>query len=235
MDVGKHPLVARVLKGAFHARPPLPRYTTTWDVQVVLDCISGWGDTHSLSLKLLTYKLVMLMALARPSRSADLASLVLSRCQFKPEGVSFLPSSLAKQSRQGKPFSDTFFAIFPGNKQLCPVETLRHYQTATSTLRNGADHLFVATVKPHKPVASCTIARWLKEVLKLSGIDVNIFKAHSTRGASVSAAAESGVTTADILKAADWSAESVFRKFYYRPTHDPSYGRAVLSSTSSET
>ena len=39
MDVGKHPLVTRVFKGAFHARSPLPRYTTTWNVQVVLDGI----------------------------------------------------------------------------------------------------------------------------------------------------------------------------------------------------
>ena len=93
----------------------------------------------------------------------------------------------------------------------------------------------MATVKPHKPVAPCTIARWLKEVLKLSGIDVSIFTAHSTRSALASAAADSGVTTSDILKAADWSTESVFRKFYYRPTRNPSYGRAVLSSTSSET
>ena len=101
MDVGKHPLAARVLKGAFYARPPLLRYTTTWNVQVVLDSILQWGDTTSLSLKLLTYKLVMLMALTRPSRSADLAALSVSKCQFKPEGVSFLPSGLAKQSRQG--------------------------------------------------------------------------------------------------------------------------------------
>ena len=64
MDVGKHPLVCRVLKGAFHARPPLPRYSAIWDVQVVLDCILQWGDTTSLSLKLLTFKLVMLMSLA---------------------------------------------------------------------------------------------------------------------------------------------------------------------------
>ena len=49
---GKHPLVARLLKGAFHARPPLPRYTGTWNVQVVLDCMLQWGDTISLSLKL---------------------------------------------------------------------------------------------------------------------------------------------------------------------------------------
>ena len=33
----------------------------------------------------------------------------------------------------------------------------------------------------------------------------------------------------DILKAADWNSESVFRKFYYHPVFDPSYGQAVLS------
>jgi len=54
-----------------------------------------------------------------------------------------------------------------------------------STLRNKSDYLFVAIVKPHKSVASCTITWWLKEVLKLSGIDVNNFKAHSTRSASL--------------------------------------------------
>ena len=65
MDAGKYPLVARLLKKAFHARPPLPPYQTdTWNVQVVLDCILQRGDTTSLSLKLLTYKLVMLMYLA---------------------------------------------------------------------------------------------------------------------------------------------------------------------------
>jgi len=98
VDVGKHPLVSRLLKGAFHARPPLPKYTGTWNVQVVLDHILLQGDTASLSLKLLTFKLVMLMSLARPSRSADLAALQLDDCQFKPEGAVFLPSTLAKQS-----------------------------------------------------------------------------------------------------------------------------------------
>ena len=36
VDVGKHPTVTRLLKGAFHERPPLPRYTSTWDVNAVL-------------------------------------------------------------------------------------------------------------------------------------------------------------------------------------------------------
>ena len=72
----------------------------------------------------------------------------------------------------------------------------------------------------------------------MSGIDISTFTAHSTRGASTSATADSGITTSDILKAADWSIDSVFRKFYYQRTHDTSYGQTMLSSTavpSSET
>ena len=41
-----------------------------------------------------------------------------------------------------------------------------------------------------------------------AGTDTSIFKAHSARGA-----AASGITTADIMKAADWSSKSVFAKF----------------------
>ena len=193
-----------------------------------------WGHTTSLSLKLLTYKLVMLMSLARPSHSADLASLCIDHCHYKPEGVVFVPSVLTRQSRQGKPLTEYFFASFTDNKELCPVETLRQYQKVTASLRKESTHLFVAIVKPHKPIAPCTITRWLKKVLKLSGFDTNIFTAHSTRSASSSAAADFWVTTSDILKAVDWSSESVFRKFYYRPTHNPLYGRAVLSKGPSE-
>ena len=105
----------------------------------------------------------------------------------------------------------------------------------TSPLRKESDQLFVSIIKPHEPVAPCTIARWLKEVLKLSGVDVSMFTAHSTRSASASAAADSGVTNSDILKATDWNTESVFRRFYYRPTHDPFYGRVVLSSVTKDT
>ena len=49
-DVGKHPLISRLLKGAFHATPPLPCYSRTWNVEVVLNCMQQWSDTVSLSL-----------------------------------------------------------------------------------------------------------------------------------------------------------------------------------------
>ena len=90
--------------------------------------------------------------------------------------------------------------------------------------------LFIALIKPYKAVTSSTIARWLKSLLEAAGIDTSVFTAHSVRGTSSSVAANLGITTNDILKAADWSSESVFERFYYKPTEDPAFGRAVLSS-----
>lgn len=108
MEVGKHPTICRLLKGAYHIRPPLPRYTSMRVLQVVLCYIEDLGPSASLSLKLLTFKLVMLMALTRPSCSADLASLQLDRCHYKPEGVVFLPAALAKQFSQGRILKEFF-------------------------------------------------------------------------------------------------------------------------------
>ena len=48
-------------------------------------------------------------------------------------------------------------------------------------------------------------------------MDTSKFQAHSTRAAAASKAALSGLAVEDILKAADWSSEGVFQKFYYKP------------------
>ena len=224
--------MTRLLRGAFNDRPPLPRYTSTWNVQVVLDYLQSQGDNESMSLKDITWKTVMLLALTRPSRSADLSMLDLRKRSFKADGVEFFPTGLAKQSRQGKPIQSFFFPSCPDILELCPVRTLRAYEQKTKSLRGEESKLFVATIKPHRAVASCTIARWLRSVLNAAGVDTSIFNSHSVRGASTSKAANMGITTEDILKAANWSSESVFQRFYYKPTKKPEYGRAVLAKVS---
>ena len=66
-------------------------------------------------------------------------------------------------------------------------------------------------------MTSHRIAHWSKDLLTEAGVTTAVFKAHSVRGASTSAARANGVSIQDILKTADWSKESTFRKFYYRP------------------
>jgi hypothetical protein len=64
--VGQHPLVCRLMKGISISRPPQPRYQLTWDVQTVTNYLSGLGENSKLSLKQLSQKLCMLMALTCP-------------------------------------------------------------------------------------------------------------------------------------------------------------------------
>ena len=109
--------------------------------------------------------------------------------------------------------------------------TLKAYEERTASHRVAAK-MFLSIIKPYKAISSSTVARWLKCLLESAGIDTSVFNAHPVRGAS-STAANLGITTNDILKAADWSFESVFQRFYYKPTEDPSFGRAVLSSKDS--
>ena len=66
-----------------------------------------------------------------------------------------------------------------------------------------------------------------------AGIDISIFKVHSVRGAGSSAAAGAGVTSKDILDAADWSSEGTFQRFYFRQlgmSDRSTFGSSVLSS-----
>ena len=63
-------------------------------------------------------------------------------------------------------------------------------------------------------VSNTTVSRWIKESLKLLGIDVSIFKGHSTRAASSSKASKAGLSLADILTRGSSSSSSTWQRFY---------------------
>ena len=77
-------------------------------------------------------------------------------------------------------------------------------------------------------MTSQRIAHWIKDILLEAGVDTRVFKAHSVRGASVSAAKNKGVKIADILDMADWSRDTTFRTFYYRMTVSNDYTQSLL-------
>ena len=230
--VGQHPIITRLMRGAFNKRPPQPRYSITWDVCKFTLYNSSMGENHSLSLKSLSLKLVILLALTRPSRSHDLSNLDLRCIKILPDGVEFKSNSLAKQSRPAAPF---VFPAFTTDKNLCPKEALSEYVSRTESFRGtGSDRktkLFLSYIKPHSPISSSSIARWILAMLSLAGIDASSFKAHSFRSSSVSAAASAGVSTNQVMEAADWSSESVFQRFYYKPSSVNAVGVSVLSCT----
>ena len=39
--IGQHEIVSRFMKGIFNSRPPMPRYTSTWNVDIILRYLSS--------------------------------------------------------------------------------------------------------------------------------------------------------------------------------------------------
>lgn len=215
--IGQHPLVVKLLQGMFNSRPPQPRYTSIWQVRDVLDHIKGHlHDNGSLPLRDLTRKLVTLLALATASRASDLHLLDIRFMTFYENRVEFTLAGLTKTRRSGPPKVSSI-RTFPSDPGLCPVKALREYLNKTSSLRHpNPQRLLISWRKPYKPVSSSTVARWIKSVLKESGIDVGVFKAHSTRAAATSAARARGASVADVMKMAGWSRASTFETYYHK-------------------
>ena len=223
--IGQHPLVSRLLQGMFNTRPPKPKSSLVWNVDTVVTHIKNRPASEELSLKELSQKVVTLLALTNADRASDLYLLTLSHRRYHEDRVTFLIEGLGKTRRSGPPREVSYHA-FPDCPNICPMETLRVYERKTLSLRNETDPLLISCVKPHKQVATSTISRWIKAMLREAGVDAN---AHSTRSASTSAAFAAGLSTKDIMNAACWSRESTFKRFYCRPiSNTESFSSLIL-------
>ena len=224
--ISTHPFVTRYMKGVFNSRTPTPKYSDTWDVNIVLDFIKEWQVLPTLPLKHVTYKLVMLLALTTGQRCQTLASLDTQSMTKTDEQFVFHLTDHMKQNRPGNIFSTVYVRRYH-NPELCVYRTLEHYLERTSKLRSSSK-LLVSSVKPHSGVTTSTIGRWIKTLLSLSGIDTTRFKAHSTRVASASKASAS-IPTDVILKHIGWASDCVFRKYYDKPIRqDDLFATSVL-------
>lgn len=215
--VGVHPLICRLLRGVRFSKPPLAKYTNLWDVNSVLRLFSNWPDNSALTLKMLSAKLTMLLCLVSIKRVSDVKALDITTRQFAPTGVLF------KVSRRTKTNLNTiFYPYFPAHPKLCVGQCLKAYEQRTANLRTSShSQLLISFRRPHLPVSSASLARWVRWVMSLAGIDVSVFGAHSTRGAMASKAFWAGSRLEDILRSADWSNDSVFKTFYCKPVETP--------------
>ena len=228
-SVGNHPLICRFVKGVFNLRPPAPRYKEIWDVGPVFNYLRCMSPANSLSLKRLTLKLCMIIALTSAQRIQCLHRMKLDNMKLKNNSVTFCFGELIKQSRPGHIDYSVTMKAYPPDRRLCVVRYIREYIKRTSSLRGSEKQLLISYRRPHNSVTTQTIARWLKELLKSAGIDTDKYKAHSTRAASTSAAKSSDLPVTAILEQAGWSNERTFRTFYNKPRDNRmSFTEAVI-------
>ena len=224
------------MNGVSNQRPPLPKYCCIWDVEQVLSFIRSLPPNQELTTKMITLKLTILLALSAIHRCSEIKALDLKWLSRSNGTISFQFGSRVKHSKRGKLPPPVTYYPMTTEPNLCPVTTLNHYIKHTSEWRTDEteSQLLLSTVKPHKPVSKSTISRWVKEVLKLSGIDINTYQAHSTRSAASSKANIECLRIEDILKKGNWSKESTWQRYYNKeitPNTEGFQERVLTSKT----
>lgn len=209
-------LINRFLKGVFKTTQPSPRYSSTWDVNLVLDFFRKQPPVECLSLLDLSLKLVTLMSLATAQRQQSLQMLDLENMVKEDDKFTFFIVGNFKHARPKFPQQNLVFPVYEPDERLCVYSTLAVYLERTGNLRTNSK-LLISTVKPYSAVTRDTVSRWLKTVLSSAGIDTQIFKAHSFRAATTSTALLKGVNIKSILETAGWANAKTFEKFYLKP------------------
>ena len=124
-------------------------------------------------------KLATIMTITNADRASDLHPLDRRFLQETPEGMLFRVLGLRPEGQEGP-------------RRYCiqnSVSILSLYLKVSQKHCIQSDKKTTVPVKRlHKAVTAATISRWLKEILCRATVHMNIFKAHSTRTASTSAA-----------------------------------------------
>ena len=214
---GDLPVVSRFVKGVANLRPPLPKYTSVWHVNTILNTFRSMEVNRCLTLRDLTLKLTTLLCLVLIQRAQTIHSFDIGHIRIDATGAHIAFPAKLKQTRPGYHPKPIFIPVYEREPILCPVSALQVYIDRTCSLRQGNSQLLLSYVKPHSPVSRKTVYRWLKTVLSNSGIDISVFQGHSVRVAGGSKAKQSGVPKTNILKMAGWSGEQVFATHYDKP------------------
>ena len=136
VSFGSTELVRRLIKGAFEENPTLPRQKETWDVNTVLDMLNTWVPLDKLTLKELTLKLVVLIALLTGQRYRTIHALDITCMSLKDDKCTFFfVNTVLKHTRRGTHLAPIELHAFPNNGNLCVITTLKEYLRKTSSLR----------------------------------------------------------------------------------------------------
>lgn len=254
--VGQHPLIRRFMKGARRSLPVVRRTVPEWDLSMVLEALSQhpFEPLDSISLKLLSLKTALLLALASAKRVSELHALsVHPSCSkfslsgdkvFLKPNPAFMPKcfpAFTSEVLELSAFHPPPFTSLEDQRlnALCPVRALQAYMTRTNAFRKS-DQLFVSWAPPHlgSPILKQRLSHWVVDAItmayKAKGVQPpRGIRAHSTRGLATSWALFRGVSLQDICSAASWASPHTFVRYYRLDVTSTSVAHSVLGVGSS--
>lgn len=145
LKAGEHPLISQFMSGVFNRKPTFPRHVQTWDPQPVLNHLKGYPDIKEMTLKQLTLKMTMLMALVTAQRTQTLRLLSIQDMHVKPGEYSFQIMSLLKQTSASggkrRHLQPVIFEKYEHDSSLCVFTLLEEYVIRSAQLRGSSSIL----------------------------------------------------------------------------------------------
>ena len=172
-SVGKHPNVCNTMTGIYNKRPP--RYCFASDIETVLRYLNSLPTNKLLSTKMLTLKSKMLLALTSDSRCSGIRHLDIRFYTKSERKFCFNWIKPTKTSKANKPLP--VFESFQDDNNICVFETLEEYIFRAESWREKSNHtqLLFSHTEHYSPVKTCTLSRWICQVLKYAGINTKMF------------------------------------------------------------
>ena len=246
--VASNESISRIMKAFFIKRPPSRSLVPSWDLTRVLQALARapFEPMAEAPLKQVAVKTAFLLAIASGQRRSALHALSLAKGHVRWErgGVRLIPSPgfIAKNQTAGSPPVEIFLPTISSlssvraDRLWCPVRALRWYIKRTESVRSSPV-LFISSIRPHLPVSTATVSRWLVLAIHAAGDDALVQSpahAHETRAMAASWALFNGASVDEIKRAAYWASSNTFVSCYLRDVvaGRPSFAEAALAAGS---
>ena len=141
LTFGKQPIVKRLMKGIFRERPALPKYTVTYDVDIVFNYILSLPKPGDINLKELSIRVATLMCILAGQRSQTISNLRTNYICPSEQKIIFPIPTLLKQTRPGFHQAPLEFSSHE-DLRICPVHNIKTYIEKTKSLRGIEEGFF---------------------------------------------------------------------------------------------
>lgn len=136
-NLSDHALLRQFMKGISKLRPPTPKYSTTWDVDSVLETFRSWESNEKLSLYHLSVKLSSLLALVSGQRVQTLHAINIDDILFEAKVIRIFVNAKLKTSRPGQEQPCIHIQRSYKSSNLCVDRCLTEYLNRTRNIRGN--------------------------------------------------------------------------------------------------
>ena len=163
--IPQHPSVIKYFKGSLNLRPPLPKLSFVWDVQIILEYFRSLGDNCQISEKHLSQKLLILLLLLEGQRLNSAFHFTIDRMIISSTSVTLSPEHVLKHSKPGRKL-DAFEYRAYSDPKLFVLESVKEYiHRRNDKVDKEQKRLFITYRKPCHTDSIDTLQRWIKETL----------------------------------------------------------------------